>query len=191
MHQLKPHQQDLLDDVVRQGRVSISQVDGRVLRPLRAAGLVRVSENHVEATEEGLLHARADTHAATTPRLNERQEELLRLVLRLSKAPVEDVDLRVARPLVSRGLITLRGDVVTPTSAGRTYFDKPLPSTPRRRSSRLEHPRAAVIRRVARDLESVIPPGSEVLVGNIMAAATDVIDAFRSHARELDNNQSS
>jgi hypothetical protein len=188
---LKPRQQDLLQEIVRSGGVPIDQADGRVLRPLRSAGLVQVSGSRVEATPDGLRHARQNSgHLPARSRLNEKQEELLRLVLRSGPVPSEEVDGRVARALLARGLVTLRDDLVTATSAGRTYFDEQPPAAPRRGRRRAENPRAAVIRRATRELESVIPPGSEVLVGNIMAAADDLVDAFRRHARKLDDGRS-
>ncbi len=111
-------------------------------------------------------------------------------ILRTGPVPSEGLDGRVARALLARGLVTLGNDLVTATSAGRTYFDEQRPPARRRGRRRAENPRAAAIRRATRELESVIPPGAEVLVGNIMAAADDLVDAFRRHARKLDDGRS-
>lgn len=188
---LKPRQQDLLQEIVGSGGIPVDQADGRVLRPLRSAGLVQISGSRVEATPEGLRRARQEPRRPPAQsRLNERQEELLRLVLRTGPIPSEGLDGRVARALLARGLVTLRSDLVTATSAGRTYFNEQRPPARRRSRRRAENPRAAAIRRATRELESVIPPGAEVLVGNIMAAADDLVDAFRRHARKLDDSRS-
>lgn len=187
MRSLKPHQQDLLNRIVRQRGLPVSDVDGRVLRALLSLGFAQVSGTRVEATQAGRGHASTEPGAAVPQgRLNERQEGLLRLLLRQGEAPWEEVDGRVTRSLLSRGLAVLQGDVVTPTPAGRAYFDQEAPQVRRRGRKRKENARSAVIRRAVHKLESAIPPGAEVLVGNIMAAADDVVDGFRKHARKLD-----
>jgi hypothetical protein len=188
---LKPRQHDLLQQVARSGSISADEIDGRVLRPLRSAGLVQVTGNRIEVTPDGLRHAaQSSSKSPAQSRLNQRQEELLRLVLRTERVPASEVDGRVARALVSRGLVTIRDDLVTPTSTGHTYLDEQRPK-PRGRGRRgAENPRAAAVRRAAGMLEAVLPPGAEVLVGNIMAAADDLVDAFRRHAQKLDESRS-
>jgi hypothetical protein len=79
---------------------------------------------------------------------------------------------------------------VSPTSAGREYFDEKRPTDPKRGRKRKENARAIVIRRAARQLESAIPPDAEVLVGNIMAAADDLVEAFRRHASKIERGRS-
>jgi hypothetical protein len=187
MRRLKPHQQDLLDRIVRHGGLPTRDVDGRILRALVASGVVEVVGTRVKATAAG----RGDEGTESGPapprgRLNERQEGLLRMLLRDSEAAQEEVDGRVMRSLLSRGLAMLQGEVVTPTTAGRAYFEQEAPAVRRRGRKRKENARSAVIRRAVRTLESAIPRGAEVLVGNIMAAADDVVDGFRKHARMLD-----
>jgi hypothetical protein len=39
-------------------------------------------------------------------------------------------------------------------------------------------------------VEAAIPPGAEVLVGNIMASADDVVDALRRHAACIERSRS-
>ena len=187
---LKPRQEDLLQEIVRSGGVPVNQTDGRVLRPLRSAGFVHISGTRVESTPAGLGRARqSPRHPPAQSRLTERQEELLRLLLRTGPVPSEGLDGRVVRALLARGLATLRDDLVTATSAGQSYFDEQRPTVGRRGRKRTENPRAAAIRRATRELESVLPPGAEVLVGNIMAAADDLVDAFRRHAEKLNNGR--
>jgi hypothetical protein len=104
--------------------------------------------------------------------------------------PAEDLDGRVIRPLIGRGLVTLQDNIVSPTSAGREYFDEKRSTGPNRGRKRKENARAIVIRRAARQLESAIPPDAEVLVGNIMAAADDLVEAFRRHASKIERGRS-
>jgi hypothetical protein len=189
MRRLKPHQQDLLARIVRHGGLRAHDVDGRILRALVASGFAEVVGTRVAATAAGRGHA--DTEPGPAPvqgRLNERQEGLLRALLRAGEVARDGVDGRVARSLVSRGLAVLQGDVMTPTSAGRAYFEQEAPPVSRRGRKRKENARSAVIRRAVRQLESALPAGAEVLVGNIMAAADDVVDGFRKHARKLEQS---
>lgn len=118
--------------------------------------------------------------------LNPAQADLLRRVLGQGSVPAETLDGRVAKPLLARGLVTLQADVVTPTAAGRAFFDEPAPARTGGRKSGGENPRAAAIRRAAGRLEQAIPKGAEVEAGTILAAAEDVLDGFRAYARKLD-----
>lgn len=187
MQPLKPHQQDLLARIVRNGGLPIDEADGRLLRPLRRAGLAEVEGSRVVPTRAGRRQIAAPASPADRARLNPRQEDLLRTILRLREVPAEEMDGRVARPLIARGLVTISNkDIVSPTSAGRVYFeDAPAPRR-RRRKAGAENGRAAAIRRAVRRLEGAVPPGSELLVGNIMASADDLVDAFLRHARRLE-----
>jgi hypothetical protein len=190
MRQLKPHQQDLLDEIVKRGGLPVGEVDGRILRALRTSGLAEMIGDRVEATAAGRDQVSPiPERISVQSKLNDRQEEVLRLILRQGSVPQEDLDGRVARALTGRGLATRRGDLLVPSVAGRAYFDqKPLPQ-PRRGRRRKENGRATVIRRAISQLESAIPPDAEVLVGNIMAAADDLVDAFRRHASRLERSQ--
>lgn len=122
MRKLQPHQRNLLEEVIRHGRIPANEVDGRMLRPLRSAGLVQVVGQHVEATQEGLRQVNGEPpRVLAQSRLNERQEELLRLVLRLGQLPVDEVDGRVARPLLARGLVAV-ADGLDPDECGPHVF---------------------------------------------------------------------
>jgi hypothetical protein len=191
MPQLKPHQQDLLDEIVKRGGLPIGEVDGRILRALRTLGLAEISRGRVEATASGRKQVSpALERTPAQSKLNARQEEVLRLILRQGSARLEDLDGRVARALSARGLVTVRGETLVPNGAGHAYFDEKLLPQRRRGRRQKENARATAIRRAVTQLESAIPPGAEVLVGNIMAAADDVVDAFRSHAGKLERSQS-
>lgn len=187
MQKLKLRQQILLAEIVRQGGLPVEEVDGRLLRPLRRVGLAEVAGPLVVATRAGRRHVLPKSgRQPTKPGLNAGQEDLLRMILRLRDVPAEELDGRVARSLIARGLITLSDDdVVTATSAGRVYFEEPRPPA-RGRKRRPENARAAAVRRALRQLEAALPQGAEVLVGNIMASSDDVVDGFRRHARKLD-----
>ena len=188
MQKLKPRQQDLLAEIVRRGEIPVEEVDGRVLRPLLGAQLAEVAGSQVVATRAGRRQVQRKLGVEPIKsRLNSRQEDLLREILRLRHVPAEELDGRVTRPLIVRGLVTLSDDdVVTATSAGRVYFEEVQPAARRGRKRRPENARAAAVRRALRQLEAALPEGAELLVGNIMASADDVVDGFRRHARKLD-----
>lgn len=191
MQTLKPHQHELLVGLVRQGRLPAEQVDGRVLRALRTHGLAEASGEWVLATTAGQRHVGQTTRSLPfQSKLNEKQEALLRTILRQGPLHAHEVDGRVVRPLIARGLVTVNEDVITPASAGRIYFDEQPPPRAHRVRKSAENARAAVIRRASRQLEAAIPPGAEVLVGNIMASADDLVDAFRRHAGKLEQSWS-
>lgn len=185
---LKPHQKALLAGIVRGGGRSASEVDGRSLAPLVRAGLVRIDAGRVVPTRAGRRVATASGPPLDRVRLNAGQEGLLRVILRERRVPAEELDGRVVRPLIARGLVTLsEDDVVTPTSAGRVYFEgPPAPARRRGRKASPEVARAAAIRRAARRLEAAVPPGAEVMVGGTRASADDLVDAFLRHARDLE-----
>ena len=187
MSELKPRQKELLARIVRAGGLPLRAVDGRSVRPLRTARLVEVDGERLVPTLAG---RRQVGKAAGPPpdriRLNPRQEDLLRMLVRIRQVPAEELDGRVVRPLIARGLATVSDDdIVSPTSAGRVYLEEP-PSVRRRRKAGRQDARAAAIRRAVRRLEAAIPEGAEVQVGSIMAAADDVVDAFLRHARRLE-----
>ena len=187
MPRLKPHQQDLLARIVRDGGVPVSEADGQLLRPLRRAGLVQVDGDRVVPTSAGRREIGAPSPVPGRARLNRRQEDLLRTVVRLGEVPAEELDRRVARPLVARGLATVSDrNIVAPTSTGRAYFDEAPAAGKRRGKAGAENARAAMIRRAVRRLEGAVPPGSEVLVGNIMASADDLLQGYLCYARGLE-----
>lgn len=187
MSVLKPHQLDLLARIVASGGLPSREVDGRLLRPLRAAGLVAEDGGRVVPTAAGRRTAGNATGPADCPvRLNARQEDLLRRIVRRREVPEDEVDGRIARPLIAGGLVTRAGGALSSTRAGREYLESGQPARRGRRRPGAEHARAATIRSAVQRLESAIPRDSEVLVGNIMASADDVLDAIRQHAIRME-----
>lgn len=187
MSKLKPHQHELIARIVEAGGLPRGGVDGRSVRSLRTAGLVRVDGERLVPTHAGRrLVEKVMGPPPDRIRLNSRQEDLLRMLLRIRHVPAEELDGRVVRPLIARGLVALSDDdFVSPTSAGRVYFDEPTTGT-RRRKPGGQEAGVAAIRRAVRRLEAAVPAGAEVQVGDITAAADDVVDAFLRHARRLE-----
>lgn len=191
MARLKPHHYELLQRIIDAGELPADEIDGRVMRPLRTGGLVDVAEDRVRVTAAGkraLSTAAGDAAAPREPgKLSGAQEDLLRLILRSGGVHSEDVDLRTARALRTRGLIREADGMLTGTPAGAEHLDSlRSPDTPRRRGHRPQrHPRAEAILKAVEQLEHALPPGAEVLVGSIMCAAEDVATGFRALARKL------
>jgi hypothetical protein len=124
--------------------------------------------------------------------LNPKQLDLLRLICRQDRpVPADELDQRVARALINRGLVDWAGeDRLTPTDAGRAYLEEGPPRPRRRRrKGKQESGRSAAIVRIVEQLEEAIPPDAEVRVGNIQAGADELLDAFRRHARRLRSAQ--
>lgn len=192
MPNLKPHHYELLRKILAAGELRLDQIDGRVLRPLRSSGLVRVDGELVKLTATGkdALNAAADAVGVhkEVGKLTAAQEDLLRLVVRQGSVRVEDVDLRTVRALRARGLIQESDGIFASTPAGEAYLDSPRRGDGRRRRGRppRRHPRAEMILKAVEALEAALPRDAEVLVGNIMCAADDITAAFRSHARKLE-----
>lgn len=183
MHRLGPRQRELLTRIVRHGRLAVVDIDGRSLRPLRAAGLVVAHGDWIEATSTGRrVIAALSRPPSDRSRLNERQQDLLRAILGQGQVPADAMDGRVVRPLLARGLVVLEDDVVTPTNAGRVYFDH---SPVQRRRTR--NPRAQAVRRAVARLEAAVPTGSEVLVGSILAGVDEVLLGLLRHARRMED----
>jgi hypothetical protein len=120
------------------------------------------------------------------PKLTEPQRETLHDLCRRS-APVLEAHLdgRVLRALVSRGFATVRRGWVTATPEGRAALAT-LEGADRARARDGGRPRTAAILRAIRDIERVVPTDAEMMVGNAMAAADDVLQALRRCARKLD-----
>ncbi|HEY0015502.1 MAG TPA: hypothetical protein VGC13_04260 [Longimicrobium sp.] len=188
---LKPHHYELLQRIIAAGELPPGEVDGRLLRPLRTSGLVRVDEDRIRVTVAGrdaVSMPGADTAAPReTGKLSSAQEDLLRLIVRAGGLNREDVDLRTARALRSRGLVGEDGGMLTGTPAGVAHLEAlDWRETPRRRGRRPHrHPRAEAILKATQQLEHALPPEAEVLVGPIMCAAEDVSAGFRTFARQL------
>lgn len=78
---------------------------------------------------------------------------------------------------------------IVPTKAGEEALANPLAGKRRRGRPASSTGRAAAIRRAIQQLEEVLPAGAEVLVGDMMASAQDVVDGFRSHAARLERRR--
>jgi hypothetical protein len=119
--------------------------------------------------------------------LNSKQTELLRQLCR-ERHPVatDQLDGRTLRSLLARGLVRVRARQVSPTDAGRAFWESPQPQSRRRKRSAQALPgRAAAILRAVEQLERAIPPEAEVRIGIIQAAADDVLAGLRKHAHNL------
>lgn len=201
MPRFKTYHFELLQRIVSAGSLSIEHVDGRVLRPLRAADFVRVDVERVTATLAGkkaLTQAPPKKVGDDTPapvvragKLSHRQEDLLREILRLRSVDSDQVDLRTARALSARGLIHEGDGRLSATPAGAVHFEAQRADEGRRRRGRpvRKHPRAEAILKAVAALEQALPPGAEVLVGSIMCAADDVTAGFRGLARKLNTSR--
>lgn len=101
----------------------------------------------------------------------------------------EQLDGRTAKALLARGLISLRRHDLSTTAAGRQALDQDGGQAPKRRR-RSKNParaaRASALLSAVERLEALIPPGSEVAVGPILAGADDVLAGFRGLARKLE-----
>jgi hypothetical protein len=126
--------------------------------------------------------------------LNEKQVDLLRYLTRQS-GPVSSADLdgRIIRALKSRDCITEHNGHVTVTDAGReTLQGAVAPRVRKRRVAAQQtatHARAKAVQRAIQILELALPRDSEVAVGNILAAADDVVDGLRRYARALEKKK--
>jgi hypothetical protein len=179
--------------VVEQG-VPVNEVDGRHLRPLTRLGLVTRRDGTVIATARGgdVVSERPPPRMSVRDlRLSASQEDLLRTVVRQKGVSAAGADRRTVRALKTRGLVEeVRGDLVA-TPRGRDRIDLDMRDEPRRSRGRPRRrsPRAEAIERAVDQLERVLPPDSEVLVGPIMAAGLDVTAGFRVYARRVRANE--
>jgi hypothetical protein len=201
MPRFKTYHFELLQRIVSAGSLSIEHVDGRVLRPLRAADFVRVDVERVTATLAGKKALAAmeppgardgvSEAVVRTGKLSDRQEDLLRDILRRGSVEADQVDRRSARALNSRGLIHETDGRLTATPVGTAHFETQPASDGRRRRGRpvRKHPRAEAILKAVASLEQALPPDAEVLVGSIMCAADDVTAGFRGLARKLNTSR--
>ncbi len=117
-------------------------------------------------------------------KLNERQRTVLHTVVSRGRIAADELDGRTCRALVERGLAVERGRWIEATSAGEAALGAPLPSRKRRGRGGAPEARAEAIRRAADQLERALPLEAEVLVGRIMAAASDVVSGFRAYAEQ-------
>ncbi|HEV2149296.1 MAG TPA: hypothetical protein VGR37_17975, partial [Longimicrobiaceae bacterium] len=112
---LKPHQEQLLRELLARGKpVAADEVDGRVLRPLRALKLVVVRGGMVIPTGAARVLLRVSPGEAVTDdedasSLSEAQQDLLwSLARRGAPALADHLDGRVTRALLERGLLEER-----------------------------------------------------------------------------------
>jgi hypothetical protein len=190
MSDLTNTQLTLLRRIVNERRVPVHELDQRTLRPLSRLDLVEKQDGIVKATSRGRDLAATPTSNTTPTRelhLSESQEDLLRTVVRQKRASAAEADRRTVRALKARGLVEEVGGELVATLSGRARIESFTPEEPRSRRGRPRRrsPRAEAIERAVAQLERVIPPDSEVLVGPIMAAALDVTAGFRMYARRL------
>lgn len=184
----------LLRRIVTERGVAVQELDQRTLRPLTRLELVERRDGVVKATPRGRDRA-AEQASPTTPlrdvRLSASQEDLLRAVVRQKGVSAAGTDRRTVRALKARGFAEEVGGDLVSTPSGRKRIEAPTRDEPPRRRGRPQRrsPRAEVIERAVDQLERVIPPDSEVLVGPIMAAALDVTAGFRVYARRVRANE--
>lgn len=194
MFNLKDLHLSLLRRIVAERGISIHELDRRNLRPLARLDLVEIRDGIITATPQG-RHRAAEQPSLTTPmrdlRLSASQEDLLRAVVRQKGVSAAEADRRTVRALKTRGLVEEVGGELVATPSGRKRIEAPTRDEPPRRRGkpRRRSPRAEAVERAVDQLERVIPPDSEVLIGSIMAAALDVTAGFRVYARRLRANE--
>jgi hypothetical protein len=191
MTRLKSHHYDLLRRIIAARQLPRAEVDGRMIRPLSAAGLVQVEVGHVTATKAGRTAA-ADAESAGPSenqpgKLSAAQEDLLRRIIRHSGITTDQADRRTIRALRARGLISeVTGQLSATADAAAAFRSDDSGSARTKRGRRPErNPRAEAILKAVERLEQALPPQAEVLVGSIMCAADDLTEAFRQYARKL------
>jgi hypothetical protein len=195
MPHLKAYHYELLRKILAARAVPLADVDGRLLRPLSAAGFVQVEGEQVRVTREG--RAAVVDLAPVLPtepppgKLSAAQEDLLRRILRAPGIASDEVDQRTARALRARGLIReVDGQLsAIPDAVASLQSHHSTSTRPKRGRRPRRHPRAEAILKAVEQLEQALPPEAEVLVGSIMCAADDVTAGFRKHARMLDQRQ--
>ena len=194
---LKTHHIALLGDLVRERRIPIEHLDGRLLRPLKREMLAAERGGYVSPTPAGeALHRTLEAsprtpgnHTPEPPRLSTPQEQALRTLCRQPEPMLADhIDGRVLRGLKANGMAVESGGWVSPTEAGQAHFQ-----LIRRRRRREPGPdaqprsiRAEVILRHVDGLERAIRGDAEIKVGDIPAYADDVLEGLRQYARELE-----
>lgn len=198
MATLKEHHHALLADLIRLGGMPASELDGRVLRPLKAAGLVTERSGRVEPTlagrgipAPGSSWAPVVTGAAGTASLplSRLGSDTLRVICRQQGGvPSDHIDGRVRRALLGRGFVTEKDGSTVPTDSGRGYYQEHIRR--RRRSTSGFDPttagtRAAVLLNHVARLEEALPAGVELMVGDMPCNADYILAALRSYAHWL------
>lgn len=165
------------------------EVDGRTLRPLLSAGYVIAEGSRIVPSDQGRSEVEQVEPRVEFPasaRLNDRQEDVLRAIARSRrKVRIDEFDGRVVGALVGRGLVARADQYITATDAGVRYFGSAGQGRIKRSVPTPENGRAAMIMRALEILDRALPRDAEVVVGNILAAADDVVDGFRKYARSL------
>lgn len=192
---LKPHQEQLLRELLAAGKpVAADEVDGRVLRPLRALKLVVVRNGHVIPTaaarvllrvSPGQRVAEEDEESSS---LSDAQQDLIwSLARRSGPALADHLDGRVTRPLLERGLLGDRGGWIHVTDAGREWLAESRAA--RRRAAANPRTRgegrAGMIWRALEHLEDAIPSAAEIGIAGGIAYGDDVLLALRRVARDM------
>lgn len=200
MH-LKSHQFETLRRICNQGSVPVSDIDGRVLRPLLRLNLVVDTGTSVRATPagQGIARQEASQPIARGPvqglysvgSLSASQEEVLRyLVRQTGPVPVDHLDGRVLRALLSRGLVEVTRGWVCPTEAAephlRGHVRKVRERSVRRAVSSARGARSEAILRATEELEKALPRGAELMIASIPAYGDDVVAGLRRFAREME-----
>lgn len=191
---LKPHQEQLLRELLAAGKpVAADEVDGRVLRPLRALKLVVVRGGHVIPTAAARVMLRVSPGEAVleeeeSTALSDAQQDLIwSLARRGSPALADHLDGRVTRPLLERGLLSQRDGWVYVTGAGEEWLAETRAA--RRRAAANPRTRgegrAGMIWRALEHLEDAVPSAAEIRIGKAIAYGDDVLLALRRAAREM------
>lgn len=194
---LKPHQEQLLRELLaRRDPVPADEVDGRVLRPLRALKLVVLRDGRVVPTGAARALLGAPAPAATSAdreaaALSDAQHELLWSLSRRSRnapALADHLDGRVMRPLLERGMLEERDGWVHVTETGRQAVRSARSG--RRRTRRAgdltpSESRAEMIWKALELLETAIPTDAEIQLRGGAVYADDVLLALWRKAREL------
>ncbi len=193
---LKPHQEQLLRELLARGKpVAADEVDGRMLRPLRALKLVVVKNGLVIPTGAARVllgiapgeSALVDEEEEASTLSASQQDLLWSLARRTTPALSDHLDGRTTRPLLERGLLAERDGWVRVTDAGREWLAEAR-RVRRRAGPSARTPgegRAEMIWRALELLEDAIPSDAEIQLGGAVAYGDDVLLALRRAAREL------
>ena len=198
MSDLKAHHLTLLSDLVRRGGAPAGELDGRRLRPLKAAGLVVEWDGRVIPTAAGRDLPQGDAPTNTTPLptrgdagvLSDAGGDALRMICRQDGGALADhLDGRVLRALLTRRFVVEEGGWVLATAEGRAYYQEHIRKR-RRTLSQFDRTiagaRAAVLHKHIDGLEGALPPGVELKVGDLPCHVDDILAALRGYARTLE-----
>lgn len=203
---IKPHHLSLLADIIRAGgAIAEADLDGRVLRPLRAGCLVATRKGSVVTTPAGRAAAQSflagDSVQAglrgarvrpEPKRLSEPQEDVLREICRQGRSVLVDTfDGRVVRSLKGYGFVEESEGWLTATAAGREHFEQHVRRrrrVPADRDSGGRTGRVEAIQRCIERLELAISTHTEVMVGDMPASIGDILAGLRHYASRLERS---